>query len=214
MHHVPKSTEPSALKSVRVKHTPRWVDYYKRGTGNKPTDSHWRGFSRSLSKEFHGLCAYCEQECKGEVDHFRPKSRFPDRVYRWDNWVLACHDCNLAKSEKWPKTGYVFSCDPSLGQRPEDYFTFDTMTGEILPMPHLGKRDTAKAWQMIQDLNLRGSHHMKSRLRFLRVVEETVAAAQDKTRLKPFFELVTSRRSPHSSIVRLYLQEKGLFNAT
>lgn len=30
---------------------------------------------------FFGLCAYCEELCKDEVEHFRPKSRFPERVY-------------------------------------------------------------------------------------------------------------------------------------
>ncbi len=213
MHYVPKGKEPAALAGVRAKHTPRWVDYYKHHLGKEPTHSHWRRFAKELGKEFHDLCGYCEQRCKGEVDHFRSKSKSPDKVYRWNNWVFACHDCNGAKGEKWPKMGYVFPCDaPTLGRSPEDYFTFDTMTGEILPRSALNKAETDKAWQMIDDLKLCGSHHLKSRIDRLVLLKEAVKAAQeDKIWLKPVFELMTSRTSPHSSIVRLYLREQRLF---
>lgn len=213
MHYVPKGKEPAALARVRDKHTQRWVDYYKHHRGKKPTDDHWRGFAKELGEEFHGLCGYCERECKGEVDHFRPKSKSPDKVYRWNNWVFACHDCNGAKGEKWAKTGYVFPCTPTSGRRPEDHFTFDTTTGEILPRSDLNKTKTDKAWQMIDDLKLCGSHHLKSRLRWLALLKEAVEAAQvDKTRLEQLFEDMTCRTSPHSSIVRLYLKEQRLFN--
>ena len=211
MHYVPKGKEPAGLASVRAKCTPRWVDYYKHHLGKEPKDSHWRRFAEALGDEFHDLCGYCERECKGEVEHFRPKKRYPHKVYRWDNWVFACPACNRAKGEKWPKTGYIFPCEPTAGKRLEDYFTFDTMTGEILPRSDLNKAETGKAWQMIVDLNLRGSHHLKSRLRWLDVVKTFVEATQEDKR-NPFFEKVTSRRYPHSSIVRLYLREQRLFD--
>jgi uncharacterized protein (TIGR02646 family) len=51
-----------------------------------------------LVKMFHGKCAYCESKIThvdyGHVEHYRPKSRFPDRTFEWSNLLLACGLCN------------------------------------------------------------------------------------------------------------------------
>ena len=109
------------------------MEHYTHKIGSPPRDSHWLKFQEDLNLVFQGLCAYCEETCKGEVEHFRPKSRFPLLVYDWSNWLLACHDCNHAKHFKWPDGGYIDPCANSLKARPERYFTFDTLTGELLP---------------------------------------------------------------------------------
>jgi hypothetical protein len=78
VHYVPKGSEPKGLKSVRDKHTSRWIDYYRHHKGTKPAKNHWRRFINELRDEFKGLCGYCEHECRGEVDHFKPKSKSPE----------------------------------------------------------------------------------------------------------------------------------------
>ena len=100
MHYVDRGPEPRGIKKHRVKCTPRWVDYYERRIGSEPTDSHWTKFHNNLRETFSGLCGYCECECKGEVDHFRPKSKVPQRVYDWPNWGFSCHDCNNSKGNR------------------------------------------------------------------------------------------------------------------
>ena len=213
MHYVEKGTEPAALKSVRRNNTERWVEYYSQNRGSKPSDSSWRRFHKDLSREFFGLCAYCERECKGEVEHFRPKSKFPKLVYEWVNWVLACHDCNNAKSDKWPAGGYVYPCEPSRNERPETYFTFDTKTGEILPAPDLNGRKSDHAWQTIDDLKLNAFHLLKGRLTSLRVVAQTVElASPSDPELTVFVDAVTAREAGYSSITRMMLAEDGLFS--
>ena len=123
MHWVDRGPEPASLSQVRERYTPRWIAYYRDDVGARPTDSYWRDFHDDLSQVFFNLCAYCEEICRGEVDHFRPKSRFPEQVYQWSNWVLACHDCNLWKSDKWPTGGYVDPCAKTAAARPETSLT-------------------------------------------------------------------------------------------
>lgn len=213
MHSVRKGSEPPKLKQVRAKRTKAWVRHYREGKGDKPTDSDWRRFADELGAEFSGLCGYCEYGCKGEVDHFRPKSKKPEAVYDWKNWVFACHDCNHTKSEKWPRQGYVFPCNPRRGQRPEDYFTFDTKTGEIVPRPDLDTRRWNKAKRMSDDLGLNRHHQLTRRLHWVYLVGEAVTSASgDGARVDDIVRSVTARHFPLSSITRVMLRERGIFD--
>ena len=105
MHWVDRGPEPSRLGEIRSRYTPRWVEHYREGVGSRPTDSRWRDFIVELREAFGDICGYCESICRGEVDHFRPKVRFPELAYEWSNWVFAWHDCNHAKWNNWPERG-------------------------------------------------------------------------------------------------------------
>ena len=133
MHWVDRGSEPPQLPGIRAVRTPAWVQFYAHGAGARPTDHDWRLFHNNLKTIFHGLCAYCELPDPGEVDHFQPKSKFPQLVYRWDNWLFSCHPCNQAKREKWPNGGYVNPCSSMAFERPERYFDFSTRTKRIKP---------------------------------------------------------------------------------
>jgi len=175
MHWVDRSPEPDGLGAVRSRYILRWVEYYPNRTGVRPSDSHWRRFHDDLSKVFSGLCAYCEESDEGEVDHFHPKSKFPQMVYDWSNWVFACHSCNLAKGEKWPPGGYVDPCSRSRPARPENFFDFNTVTGYIIPKAGLSPARRKKAMQMIGDLRLNAHHHLRTRRAWVRAVSESLS---------------------------------------
>jgi uncharacterized protein (TIGR02646 family) len=54
-----------------------------------------------LENDFNHKCCYCEDnQIKGEVEHFIPKSKFPLLEYNWANLLWACHDCNNIKGDK------------------------------------------------------------------------------------------------------------------
>ena len=150
MHWVDRGPEPAGLKKIRSVHTPPWVRYYKTKVGRKPTDSYWLRYRADIESVFQGLCAYCEVRDGREVDHFRPKSKFPHMVYSWSNWLLACHGCNHSKGSKWPVGGYVDPCTSSKLDSPEQYFIFDTKTGSILPNGSLTTRKRQKAQRTIK----------------------------------------------------------------
>ena len=125
MHWVDRGEEPAALENVRRTHTAKWVTYYRDGRGRKPSDVRWRYFREELGTRFQSICGYCEEYGRGEVDHFRPKSKFPELVYEWSNWVFACRSCNAFKKDKWPSDGYVDPCAPTGEDHPETFFEFD-----------------------------------------------------------------------------------------
>ncbi len=210
MHWVDRGPEPERLASSRAKKTPAWIRYYRDRSNPRPTDSDWRNFCEELEQAFSGLCGYCEEICKGEVDHYRPKSRFPELVYQWSNWILACHSCNNLKGEKWPPHGYVDPCAKSRSARPEHFFTFDTLTGEILAKPGLGPVRRAKAIRMIDELGLNRLHNLKRRVSWLWLVTQTLAnCPPTHPAHAPILKRIVSRTSRLSSVTRTLLAQKG-----
>ena len=175
MHWIDRGPEPDGIAQVRAQYTQSWVQYYRHRVGRRPSDAYWRDFHEDMERVFYGLCAYCEEICKGEVDHFRPKSRFPELVYDWSNWLFACHDCNQAKDATWPAGGYVDPCAHSESSHPEHYFEFDVLTAEILPQEGLSQGCRNRAKKTIIDLRLNGRHHLKKRLAWLLFLSKGLA---------------------------------------
>ena len=211
MHWIDRGTEPDGLEAIRDQYTPRWILHYRQGVGVRPTDSRWRDFQSELSQRFDSTCGYCERQCKGEVDHFRPKSRFPESVYEWSNWILACHDCNLAKLDKWPEDGYIDPCTKMASERPESYFTFDTKTGQVIPIEDLDQSRLDRAQEIIEDLNLNALHHLDKRVALLRVMTEAIPDdPREETSVSGWLRrFLASRSNELSSLARAWLVERG-----
>ncbi len=71
-----------------------------------------------LNKYYHGKCAYCEQTCKAEIEHYRPKKGVKEDIthdgyywlcYTWSNLVPSCRYCNTegGKDNKFPINNVV-----------------------------------------------------------------------------------------------------------
>ena len=166
--------------------TPGWVSHYRDNGAEKPSDSLWTRFRDCLRSRFHGICGYCEEEVdqsNASVDHFMPKSKFPELVYEWSNWVFACQPCNQSKGDKWPDDSYVDPCACSPSERPENFFYFDLYTGEILPKPGLSPERRSRAWQTINDVGLNKYHHPRRRLEQIRVVRSHILDFTNTQRL-------------------------------
>jgi uncharacterized protein (TIGR02646 family) len=100
-----------------------------------------------------GHCAYCQcpvsadhaGKVPGQVEHFKPKSRFPSLAYDVKNYFLSCEACNLTKHNKWPPGGYV---RPD-GRSPASRFAFDE-DGTVRP----ARPRDAQAKKTIEDFGL------------------------------------------------------------
>lgn len=47
-------------------------------------------------------CCYCEDALGTDVEHFKPKSLYPELTFEWTNYLLACSACNsTAKGDKF-----------------------------------------------------------------------------------------------------------------
>ena len=76
----------------------------------KFTSSHsgkWKKAKDQLKAESHGKCAYCEASTNtvahGDVEHFRPKSKYWWLAFCYDNYLYSCQICNQSfKSNSFP----------------------------------------------------------------------------------------------------------------
>ncbi len=67
----------------------------------------WKAAKPQLKIETGGKCAYCESPtdtvAHGDVEHFRPKSKYWWLAYCYDNYVYACQVCNqVHKGDEFP----------------------------------------------------------------------------------------------------------------
>ncbi len=69
----------------------------------------YKDFKPHLRLDFSFECVYCglhENEVGGirgfAVDHFRPKSKFPQLTLEYSNVLYACCVCNTFKGDDWP----------------------------------------------------------------------------------------------------------------
>ena len=207
MHWIDRGSEPLRLAHVRTRYTPRWVRFHKYGKGDRPPDHAWQSFRDDLKPAFHGLCAYCEQIDPGEVDHFRPKSRFPDEVYVWGNWLFSCYPCNQAKLDKWPAEGYVDPCATTNSDRPEHYFGFCILRGTIIARLGLSCPETGKARRMIKDLKLNEWYQIKERRTWICALD--ILPEPLPPELLTRVQHLAKRSKPLSSVTRAWLTERG-----
>lgn len=92
---------------------------------NPPHYQDHREYRPFLRKDFQRRCAYCDRtegylggQEAFEIDHFKPRQKFPELRSKYANLYYACRRCNLNKSSIWPsedraKHGYVFA-DPCV----------------------------------------------------------------------------------------------------
>jgi len=75
----------------------------------------WKAKSKEAFAEIRGTlremaggrnrCMYCEDNEGTDIEHFWPKSEYPNRAFSWSNYLLACAYCNSNfKRTKFPTT--------------------------------------------------------------------------------------------------------------
>ena len=97
------------------------------------TYSDYKKYKSYLADDFHLSCGYCGVHHmyfgyqKGfHIDHFAPKSRFPELICEYTNLVYTCPVCNIAKHDDWCTDkactpisngqGYIDPCCPEYDE--------------------------------------------------------------------------------------------------
>lgn len=122
----------SAKPDILVKNADNWktelMSYVKRGQAvpdsvknryNHPE------IKEALKQETHGKCMYCEGYIGAvsypHIEHFRPKTPYPEKTFEWENMGLGCQVCNTNKNDFFDETlPYI---NPYY-ENPDDYFVF------------------------------------------------------------------------------------------
>lgn len=144
--------------------------------------SHYRhkGIKKALAESSHDKCAFCE--CKPgesgniEVEHFAPKSRYPDKTFEWDNLLPVCRKCNEAKSDFDTVEEPII--DPSKID-PETILTYNCL--RICPIS--GTEYEKGVETTIEVCNLNSNRLYKARAQLMQSLTEYADGLEDKIEL-------------------------------
>lgn len=101
----------------------------------------FREIRSALRQMASGLerCMYCEDSAGSAIEHFWPKSTYPQRAFDWLNYLIICAVCNSNKSNRFPldDSGRPLLLDPS-DEDPLDHMALSPRTGTLLPLSFKG----------------------------------------------------------------------------
>jgi uncharacterized protein (TIGR02646 family) len=77
-------------------------------------------------------CMYCLDSHGTDIEHFWPKTPYPERLFLWLNLLLCCTDCGRLKGDRFPLAeGQPLLIDPTA-EEPWLYLDFDPTTGNVV----------------------------------------------------------------------------------
>lgn len=143
----------------------------------QPSRGKFGDWKQQLAEEGFHQCVYCaipDAVMGGtrnfHIEHYRPKSRFPDLENTITNLFYACPICNTFKGNDWPaEPDHEVQCypDPSVSDY-DKLFTINETTGEILGT-YIASR------YMVEKIHLnRGQLILERRLEILLSKERTL----------------------------------------
>ena len=146
---------------------------------------------RKVRTDLAGMCAgaqrccWCEDSAATDIEHIWPKSLYPERTFRWENYLLACAGCNRHKGSRFavlagehvvdvsrgprdpvvpPIRGVAVLVDPRV-EDPLEYFVLEIVdTFVFLPREDLSRADEQRADYTIDLLDLNREHLRLARL--------------------------------------------------
>lgn len=132
MFKIDKKEAPEFFKKFKIQNNPcNWNDY------NFKIKKTLKEYMLEYEQNYY--CPYCELEINVEdsqIEHIKPKDIFPELLHEYSNYLVGCQNsktCGHYKSNQWSEK----FIDPTL-ENPEDYFSYDIKTGEIISKENEG----------------------------------------------------------------------------
>lgn len=77
-------------------------------------------------------CMYCVDSHGCDIEHFRPKARYPKRAFQWENLLLCCTECGRFKGDQYPMANHrPLLIDPTA-EDPWLHLDFEPDTGNMV----------------------------------------------------------------------------------
>jgi uncharacterized protein (TIGR02646 family) len=78
-------------------------------------------------------CMYCMDSHGSDIEHFWPKTPYPERMFRWLNLLLCCTECGRFKGDRFPlsSAGLPLLVDPTV-EDPWEHLDFDPDMGLVV----------------------------------------------------------------------------------
>ena len=129
-----KQTQADGYSKSDPQITTTWKNFRETNTG--------KAVLAALQIVFRNKCAFCECVNAKSIDHYRPKERYPKKMFRWANFLLCCSNCNLAKGNRFPfRNRKPVLLDPT-NDEPLDFCVWDLKSGAMASVtdPSLSRR--------------------------------------------------------------------------
>lgn len=132
----------------------------------------------ALLKMTDHKCSYSEAKLQEgssymEVDHFYPKSKYPEEVVKWGNLLPACKVCNVKKGETDTK---VIPMINPLRDDPKDYLRFVGAVCQVAAPKEL----KSKAMNSILFYNLNSQQFVTQRGRIILANEQELCRLKEE----------------------------------
>lgn len=96
-------------------------------------------------------CMYCSDSAGTDIEHFWPKSVYPERMFRWLNMLLCCTGCGRdCKGSKFPlDKGQPALLDPTVDD-PWEFLDFSPATGILFARMSRNGSTTVKGTETVR----------------------------------------------------------------
>ena len=132
---VKKGPKPQILidneKEWNRKFSQAWKKYKNEGGDSPKANYNKPSIKNATKKEFAGKCAFCETYVPhtyyGDIEHFRPKSKYCRYAHTWSNLLFSCRICNGNKGNDFPMQDQIIK--PTT-ENPENFFEYEKVLNE------------------------------------------------------------------------------------
>lgn len=138
----------------------------EQAAGKLDVDKTWNSAGKTLKiketratlKQMAGgrqRCMYCSDSAGTDIEHYWPKSVYPERMFQWVNMLLCCTGCGRdCKGIKFPlDDGSPALLDPTVDD-PWLFLDFSTSTGILFPLVDAEGKTTTKGEETVKLLKL------------------------------------------------------------
>ena len=108
MINLQKQQCPRILEENKGSWTEELLEYIRNDT--KPPDSIWQHYKhadikQAVKEDSFEKCIYCESKVPsiyfGDIEHLKPKKKYPELTFEWSNLGFVCAQCNNRKRDKY-----------------------------------------------------------------------------------------------------------------
>jgi uncharacterized protein (TIGR02646 family) len=153
---------------------------------------------------FGNRCMYCSNSASSDVEHFYPKSLFPEKIFDWDNMLWTCTPCNRKKGECFPvDQQQPLIIDPVL-ENVWEFLYIDQKFGMLIPRSDTEIHNN-RAEKTIEILGLESEERdylRKHRLKAIKELKEWVNCQM---------RLLESKSKSREQIIESLKEEKNSF---
>ena len=160
-----------------------------------------------LYSAFNGKCAFCESlmahVSAPHIEHYRPKSQFPDLAFDWENWLLSCGRCNDSKWAHFPECdGEPCLINPTT-EDPAEHVEF---------LDFIALARTQRGQETIKLVGLNRSPLEDERSRWLTYINVLLllwVASESLAEARELLIWSMQNDAPYAAMTRCYLREKA-----